>query len=283
MSKLDPNAEPVAPKDAATLVVLRSGTDSDEPEVFCVRRHARSAFMGGALVFPGGKLDADDGLGPLRERSDGTHPRATVFADHGDHAAALCACACRESFEEAAILPCDPAIDAATVLAARERFERGEARLHELLVEAGTRLATRSLAPFARWITPVGEQRRYDARFFMTRLPVGQEGLHDAREATSSVWAPASRILRVFHDGDLWLAPPTIRCLELLAPTRSVEEAIALCAAQSLAPICPLFVPGEPPMLVLPGDPRHQVAERRVAGATRFELRGDRFVSASDD
>ena len=282
MLKLDPAATPVPPKDAATLLVLRPGSERSAPEVFCVRRHAQSAFLGGAVVFPGGKLDAADALDLVQELSDGPHPRASVFADDARHAAALSVCACRESFEEAAILPCEPSLDGAALLVARERIDQGELTLARLLVEADRRLATRSLVPFARWITPVGEQRRYDARFFVTELPAGQQGLHDAHEATSSVWAPPARILEAFHAGNLWLAPPTIRCLELLAPTRSVDEALALCAEQSLAPICPLFVPGDPHMLVLPGDPRHQVSERRVAGATRFELRGDRFVSAGD-
>ena len=56
---LDLDAHRVAapPRDAATLVVVR-----DAPagvEVFCVERQ-KVGFLGGAVVFPGGKLDPAD-------------------------------------------------------------------------------------------------------------------------------------------------------------------------------------------------------------------------------
>src|SRR5262249_32983569 len=70
--------------------------------------------------------------------------------------------------------------------------------------------------------------------------------------------------------GKISPAPPTTRALELLAEAGSVRRAIALSAEQSLAPICPAFIPGDPPYLALPGDPSHEVRERRVLGPTRF-------------
>lgn len=76
------------------------------------------------------------------------------------------------------------------------------------------------------------------------------------------------------------MAPPTTRALELLSSVASIEEAIALAEAQSLQPICPVFVPDEKaPFLALPGDPAHPIAERRIEGSTRFVLREGRFVS----
>src|SRR5690606_35126604 len=133
--------------------------------------------------------------------------------------------------------------------------------------------------PFARWVTPRAEARRYDARFFMTELPAGQRGRHDDHETTSSVWATPARMLDAFMRGDVFLAPPTIRAFELLLGVRSSAEAIALCAAQSLAPICPELVSTDPPTLALPGDRAHSVREPAVAGPTRFVLRDGKFVS----
>ncbi len=46
-----------------------------------------------------------------------------------------------------------------------------------------------------------------------------------------------------------------------------------------LAPICPQFVPGDPPALALPGDPAHREREAIVRGPTRFVLVDGRFVS----
>ena len=43
---------------AATVVVLRERAGAGSPDIYMVRRSARSGFMPNALVFPGGKLDA---------------------------------------------------------------------------------------------------------------------------------------------------------------------------------------------------------------------------------
>jgi hypothetical protein len=95
-----------------------------------------------------------------------------------------------------------------------------------------------------------------------------------------SFWARPADVLARSARGDIFLAPPTTRTLELLADVPSVAAALALAAEQSLLPICPLFVPdARAPFLALPGDPQHPVRERRVAGPTRFVLRGARFVS----
>ena len=270
----DSAAPRTVPKDAATLLVLRqragsgAGAAAADLEVFCLRRHASSAFLGGVVVFPGGKLDPEDGDARFRDRCNGLHQRATRFADSEDHALALAVCACRESLEEASLLPCLPPISA----------ERGEP-FAELIAAQGLRLDTAALVPLARWITPAAESRRFDARFFMTTLPAGQQGRHDAHETVSSLWASPGRLLRAYAAGDLFLAPPTIRTLTLLSECADVEAALAICADQSLKPVCPEFVPGDPPMLTLPGDPQHSVPERRVAGPTRFVVRDGLFVA----
>jgi 8-oxo-dGTP pyrophosphatase MutT (NUDIX family) len=271
---LDPAREPVVPEDAATLLVLRDVAGGIE--VFCVRRHGKSAFMGGVVVFPGGKLDAADGA--AHALGNGVHPRAAQFADDAAHASALTICACRESLEEAALLPCDPDIDAAHAERLRSDLTH-HADFAKLLRSEGLTLRTADLVPFARWITPEAEARRYDARFFVTRRPAGQEGRHDDHETTSSMWATPARLLEAFHRGDLVLAPPTLRTLELLLPLATVEQAMELASTQSLLPIRPRLVPHDPPMLTLPGDPTHEHDDVRVAGATRFVLRDGKFVS----
>ena len=273
MLDLDKDREPVTPKDAATLLVLRDGAQG--VEVFCVRRHAKSAFMGGVVVFPGGKLDAEDrAVG----HTGGLHKRASNFAEDVDHGRALAVCACRESLEEAAILPATPAPDADACERLRKQLENG-ASFGPLLSGEGITLDTASLIPFARWVTPAAEARRYDARFFVTTLPEGQRGHHDARETTSSVWATPRKMLEAFMDGALFLAPPTVRALEILRDLSRIDDVAAICAEQSLQPICPELASTDPLTLVLPGDAEHSVAERRVSGPTRFVFRDGRLIS----
>lgn len=271
----DPERRAVPPKDAATLMVLRDGKAG--PEIFCVRRHAQSPFVGGAVVFPGGKLDPAD-----RDRGLPTtapSPLATRFATDPEEARALAVCACRESLEEAAILPATPTPDAAAVEAHQTTLNAKERSFSELLVAEGLELTLDALHPFGRWVTPEAEQRRFDARFFIARLPAGQRGRHDARETTSSVWARPERVLESFIAGELLLVPPTLRCLELLTGCADVDAALTLAREQSLLPICPKFVPDDPPRLVLPGDPDHDLPDPRIAGPTRFVLRDERFIS----
>ncbi len=277
MLNFDPERPAPDPVDAATLLVVRAAAGGIE--LFFVRRHAKSPFLGGAVVFPGGKLDpADRGFA----RANGVAPRALEvpgFAADADHALALAVCACRESLEEAGILPASPSADGAAV--ERIRAELGSRPLAEALGERT--IDTRALVPFARWVTPKAESRRYDARFFLAAAPEGQRGRHDDHETVSGVWATPERMLAAFLTGDVFLAPPTLRAIELLLPLRTVDGALALAAEQSLLPICPTFVPGDPPMLAIPGDPQHEEKDRRVAGGTRFVLRDGRFVSEQAD
>jgi 8-oxo-dGTP pyrophosphatase MutT (NUDIX family) len=76
--------EPVHPRQAATVILLRGG--AEELEVLLVRRTPKARFMGGVWVFPGGAVDAEEGDG-----------------DEAHRAAAI-----RELSEEAAITLLDP-------------------------------------------------------------------------------------------------------------------------------------------------------------------------------
>lgn len=60
MTSFDPERPTTPPRPAATVVLLRDAPGGD-PEVFMLRRSARSPFMPDALVFPGGAVDPGDG------------------------------------------------------------------------------------------------------------------------------------------------------------------------------------------------------------------------------
>lgn len=280
MLDLDPARAPVAPRDASTLLLLRDTPDG--PEIFCVERNKASRFMGGALVFPGGKVDDADADSTLGLRTRGLPLARQGFADTDAHLRALAVAALRESLEEAAILPVAGGALPADLLALRAELAR-DGGFGALLERAGLTLDLAALHPFARWVTPEAEARRFDARFFVCRAPDGQAGAHDEGETTASFWATPRGVLERFANGEVRLAPPTHRCLELFADLPSVDAALALAARADLRPICPALV-GQPEgdetllALTLPGDPEHPVAEPRVPGRSRYVNRAGKFV-----
>lgn len=283
MLDLKADREPVAPKDAATIVLVREAAGG--VEVFCVERNRQSRFMGGAVVFPGGKLDPADAHEAWSELATPPRTARTPLASDAAHARALAVAACRETLEEAAILPVvGGSLSDADLSEMRARIATGPDVLRALLSERGLRLDLGALYPLARWITPVAESRRYDTRFFVAVAPPGQSGAHDQHETMASFWASPREVLRRFDAGEVQLMPPTHRTLSLLAELSTPDEVLAHAERACLDPICPRLVKqvegaGETLALVLPGDPEHEVPEVRVAGGSRYVLRGEQWRS----
>ena len=252
--------------DAATLVLLRDG--SDGIEVFCVERNRKSRFMGGALVFPGGRVDAadrDPAWDPLLCGSTG--PRRD-----------LALAACRESLEEAAILPVNGVLTHNEALELRAALASGVDELRAALTARGLSIDLRSLVPFARWVTPAAEARRFDTRFFMMRTPAGQDGAHDEYETMASFWATPREVLRRWEARDVQLAPPTHHTLLRLARSGTVDDALARASTAPLDPVCPTLVNYDGTIaLTLPGDPDHPQAVRIIEGKTRYVLRAEQW------
>ncbi len=286
LSVLDLEADrvPVPPKDAATLVLVRSAPDASGIEIFCVERNKKSRFMGGAIVFPGGKLDGSDLLAewtplttPPRLPTRGTVP----FTVNDAHFRSLAIAGARETLEEAAILHVhDGAVTQDELFALRKELVTVPDALRTFLSRRRMRLDLAALHPFARWITPEAEARRFDARFFVAVAPEGQVGAHDEHETMASFWASPAELLRRWEAGEVQLMPPTHRTIALLGDCDSTDAVLAMADASNLDPICPRLVPQADTMaLVLPGDPEHELHEARVPGNSRYVLRGDRWHS----
>ncbi|RJP67171.1 MAG: NUDIX hydrolase [Comamonadaceae bacterium] len=268
------------PVASATVMVVR-----DSPaglQVLLVRRHGNSGVLGGVHVFPGGKLDAADRLADaaaLDRPADAClaslgEPGLDVHTALGLHVAAL-----RETFEECGLL-LGQAHGAAHVQPVREQTAAGIA-FAEALRALGLPLATASVQPWSRWVTPrvpSVTNKRFDTRFFVAAAPEGQAVEHCVREATEAVWLSPRAGLERYWAGEIDLAPPQIMSLAQLSRLADVSQVLA--AARSRPPVLiepePFDQDGQR-VICYPGDPAHSIAERVWPGPTRLTHRNRRF------
>lgn len=210
-------------------------------EVFMVARHKAIRFAGGALVFPGGKVDAEDRDPSAREVHDDS---ATL----DEEMFALHASAVREVFEETGVLL---ACDAATGEPVSGETTRRIADAHRepLLADAitmadiarreGLRLSVGALARFAHWVTPAARPVRFDTHFFLTAVPPDHAASHDGSETVDSVWINAARAEATIIEQGFSAMFPTMLNLALLAESATVSEAIAAARRRSIACVTP--------------------------------------------
>jgi len=216
-------AGPTAPtKDAATIVVVRDGTDGIE--AYLMRRQTSMKFAAGFYVFPGGGVSADDHDSQIPWSGPGADTWAARWRCDAGLARALVVAAVRETFEETGVLLAGP--DANTVLAdtstpemeqAREDLEEGRIGFGEFLTSRGLVLRADLLGAWAHWITPEFEPRRYDTRFFVAALPEGQRVGAISREADHAAWAPLRQVLAAIEAGEATMMPPTIATCRAVA------------------------------------------------------------------
>jgi hypothetical protein len=121
-------------------------------------------------------------------------------------------------------------------------------------------LATDRIAYWAHWITPPGEARRYDTRFFIAEAPDRQTAAHDDWELTSSAWVTPREAIERAQSREWKIIFPTLMNLKALARHRTVDEAISWAREQRLPlPANQPRVSGD--RVVLPGDDGYDQAE----------------------
>jgi 8-oxo-dGTP pyrophosphatase MutT (NUDIX family) len=253
-------------RPAATVVVLRDGPAG--PEVFMVRRHEGTAFMGGAHVFPGGRVDAADGDAGDSWCDGIAHATRQLDGLQSAEALAYHVAAARELFEEAGVLLArDPggnfvslarAADHAWLKLDRVRVHEGKTTLRAVIERERARLALDALVAFAHWVTPPVDTRQFDTRFFMTRVPPHQAPAHDDTETTHSLWVrPADAIAQSIKN-EIVLPPPTWSTLRELEPFESVNDALAWARRRTVVRRMPKAIEQDGHrVLLLPGDPLH--------------------------
>jgi 8-oxo-dGTP pyrophosphatase MutT (NUDIX family) len=240
------------PRPAATIVLVRPRDAG--PEILLLRRNRTVGFVPGAFVFPGGRVDADDGTPQILSRLRGvTAAQAGSRLDliGGDPpAAAYYVAALREAFEETGLLVgVDTAGHRAPNAATDPRTRSAQLDLHggrrafgDILAELGITLDGGSVEYIAHWITPLAEPRRYDTRFFAAVVDADSEALPDGQEITEAVWLTPARALECNQRGELPMVFPTIKTLESLRGFRSVSELFASFANRDIPAILPRLV-----------------------------------------
>jgi 8-oxo-dGTP pyrophosphatase MutT (NUDIX family) len=226
---------PIDARPASTVVVVRPTADA--VEVLLVRRNDRIAFMGGAFVFPGGRVDPADHEVPVEHDFLREPPR---FAD----------------------------------LSTRDELPYRRAAVRELSEEAAVSMEVDALIPIAHWVTPGGEAKRFDTRFFLAVMPAGQEAQHDAAEMTELVWCTPSDAIARSLRGEMMLPPPTWTTLRQLEPHVTLPSALQWARTAPIVRVEPtLLKHGDTRLLILPGDPAYPtIAGWVIPRETRFAL-----------
>lgn len=230
---------------AATLIVLRDRSDGP-PDILMVERAAAMAFAGGALVFPGGRIDAGDYALALAMGDDDLAPRLAAI---------------RETIEEAGI-----AIGIDGDVESMRRALAGGAPLAELAPVDPT-----PLVPYARWRPDHVPVRVFDTHFFLARLPeTAAEARVDATENSRVLWTTAADALAAADRGEVTLLFPTRRVLERLAEHGDSNAAFAAAARWPVRTITPwVETRGDGEWICIPDDLGYPVTAEPASRAVR--------------
>ncbi len=227
------------PRDASTVIVARDGDAGIE--VYLLRRSSRATAVPDAYVFPGGTLDNGDKSPQARMRLVGEwRPSEPAFTY----------AAIRETFEECGLLFAVDAIPHETLRAARTRMLKGERSFNETLTDLDAKLDARAVRYFSRWITPVINPHRFDARFFVARAPEDQIAEADELETYDGLWVRPADALAMVEREEIQMIFPTIKHLERIGTFATVEALLAFAETKKTLPVTPDVRPG--PSFFLP-------------------------------
>ena len=210
----DGTKEPAEPRDAATVVLLRPG--SDGPELYLLRRPVSMEFAGGMCVFPGGGVDPRDFDHTVAWAGPSPAEWAERLGTDEAKARALVCAAVRETFEESGVLLAGQSADAVVADTTGEDWEDDrialegrELAMTDFLDRRGLVLRTDLLGAWSGWLTPVFEPKRYRTWFFVAELPEGQRTREVSTESDQVVWLPAARAVEQAEARDILMLPPT--------------------------------------------------------------------------
>ncbi len=249
----DGTTEPVEPKHASTVVLMRDGDGQPGGlEVYLLRRHVDMAFAAGMCVFPGGGVDKRDFDAEIGWVGPTPAEWAALLGTDEAFARALVCAAVRETFEESGVLLAGPTEESVVEDTTgddweedRRALEAREVSFTSFLERRGLRLRTDLLRLWGSWVTPVFEPRRFNARFFVAALPPGQVTRDVSTESDEVVWLPVREAIRAVDDRTMMMLPPTYcTCLELY-DAASTSDALTAAGSRDLTSVEPEAVVGE--------------------------------------
>ena len=231
--------DPVTPIPAATVISLR-----DTPtgmEVLMVQRTKKADFAGGALLFPGGKVDNSD-YEVLKL------DRCSLPNDVPDNQKALRVAGVREMFEEAGLLFVRDLGD--TQVISKERAEvlkniyrqdllSQKITFHEIVEAEDLVVASDLLIPFAHWITPITGRKRFDTHFLVAQSPDGHTASHDGSETLDTVWIDPLTAITEAEEGKRRVVFPTRMNLKKVSQSTTAESAIRLAKITPVVTVLP--------------------------------------------
>jgi 8-oxo-dGTP pyrophosphatase MutT (NUDIX family) len=261
------------PKKAVTVILLR-GKEPEGFEVFLLKRHEKSSFMGGNFVFPGGRIDRNDVAPEIVPFCKGLTPEESqqILGRllSPDESFAHWVAGIRELFEEAGVLfakdqrgdsfrPKD-SIERERFLHYRDLLQKGKLTLTQLAQEEKLRFALDQLHYYAHWITPEARPERFDTRFFLARHPSGQEANSDQKETTTGAWLTPKEALERNLKGSIVLSPPTLKTLEDLSRLNNIDEIFHSLKKNEIHPILSILTKmSDESLIILPWDPEYDI------------------------
>jgi 8-oxo-dGTP pyrophosphatase MutT (NUDIX family) len=255
--------QPSEPRHAATVVLLRD--HGEGPEVYLLRRTASMAFAPGAFVFPGGSVDPrDEDIADAAWVGPPPSEWAKALTAAEPLARALVCAAVRETFEESGVMLAGA--DAGSVVtdtsgddweADRLALLDRSLSLAELLRRRELVLRADLLRAWSNWITPEVEPKRFNTRFFVAAMPVGQRTRDVGGEADRVTWVRPADALAAAKRGEMAMLPPTIASITDVGEYPTVDDVLAAGLTRTITPVLPklLLDANDRLRFLLPHDP----------------------------
>lgn len=241
-------------KEAASLVLMalkkKPYTSLFNYKILMLKRSGKSSFMPNGYVFPGGTVDAVDAsnkwlslfekcgcpvksivpennLPPMFKNEAGNLLQKEI---------SLRVTAIRETFEETGLLLCRTAkspsdglwaehYTSTDLLSWRLQVQKQPDTFLDLCDSLQCVPDVWALKLWSNWLTPPGENKRFDTVFYTACLPHQPEGVADNTEIQELTWYSPDRLLRLSMQGNLWLPPPQLYELSRIMRFCMLEDA----------------------------------------------------------
>jgi len=261
------------PKKAVTVILLRE-KGPEGFEVFLLKRHEKSSFMGGNFVFPGGRVDRNDSASETVPFCKGLTPEESqqILGRllSPDESFAHWVAGIRELFEEAGVLLAkdqrgnpfllkDPA-EQERFFHYRDLLQKGKLTLNQLAQEEKLQFALDQLHYYSHWITPEARPERVDTRYFRARHRFGQGANSDQKETTIGAWLTPKEAIERNLKGTIVLSPPTLKTLEDLSRFNDIDDIFHSLKGNEINPVLSILTKmSDESLIILPWDPEYDI------------------------